>query len=369
MVTVRTEKWVHEGNCIAHKDEHVYFVKGAIPGELVTIEILKSYPKYSLGRVIQVLEPSPDRIAYDCKIANFCGGCSFRHIPYSLEMKLKKQLFLEDWNFRGIEFPSSEIEFISEKEIGYRNNFQIKKSGNTLGFYAEHSNQILQLPENGCQNLDPALNEILKDTHKIELSQKWRLLDKPYPYDIETGLFTWQHKILEIPKNGFFQINSALITPWLEKLSHSVESPTKTLELFCGSGLISIALSEKLGTALGLEMDDLSVQYAKKNSKRNGIKNLSFKRQNLYKDPVRETGFDLLIVNPPRNGLGKLVIDWIQKEKPNTILYSSCNYQTLTRDLNFILKASYKISSAAIFDFFPRTPYFETLVKLNSSEI
>ncbi|MCB1179378.1 MAG: class I SAM-dependent RNA methyltransferase, partial [Leptospiraceae bacterium] len=80
--------------------------------------------------------------------------------------------------------------------------------------------------------------------------------------------------------------------------------------------------------------------------------------------PDRFSNDYLWIANPPRAGLGKLVMNKVSKIKPKQFIYSSCNYNTLVRDLIIFSKIGYKITFLEIFDFFPRTPYFETLVKL-----
>ncbi len=73
---------------------------------------------------------------------------------------------------------------------------------------------------------------------------------------------------------------------------------------------------------------------------------------------------DFWIANPPRAGLGNVLLEQVKHYKPNYFLYSSCNYSTLVRDLKYFMEINYTIDSIEIFDFFPRTPYFETLVML-----
>ncbi len=363
-MVIQVEKWVQAGNCLAHLNGETYFIKGAVPSELVRIEIIKKTNKYTLARVKEVLKPSIERIPSDCEIFPLCGGCSFRHISYENERKIKLKNFLEDGQRNQIPYSKDSIEFLFGKELYYRNNFQIHTQGNKIGFFADNSNEIISLPKEGCKNLDPRLNEILVNTKNIEISKKWRILDFPYPYDKQIGYFSYKGKKFQIPKNGFFQVNTNLLEVWLDEIINQVPSDKKILELFCGSGLISLFVAEKSKILLGLELDPSSVKFAKLNAKQNQITNVNFLVKNLYTQKPEEKGWDLLLANPPRNGLGSLVLEWIKQERPKQIIYSSCNYQTLNSDLKKILNLGYKLKKVSIFDFFPRTPYFESLVKL-----
>lgn len=367
MVTIRAEKWVHEGNCIAHLDGEVYFIKGAIPGELVKIEIIKDTSKYKLARVIEVLEPSKERLPSDCSIYPRCGGCSFRHISYEREREIKLERLLEDGTRNHIPYERNSIPFHFGKETGYRNNFQLKTLDNKIGYFAEHSNHFLELPKSGCKNFHPELNEIIKNPKKMQDSKKWRILDSIYPYDKKKGSFTYKGIKITIPREGFFQVNHELLPLWLDEILTSIDRPSQILEVFSGSGLLSLFAAQKTNSLIGMEIDEKAVESAGKNAQENKITNVKFLAKNLYTQSIGEIKPDFLLANPPRNGLGKLIINWIRESKPSQISYSSCNYQTLNRDLKEILLSGYTIKTVSIFDFFPRTPYFETLVQLESN--
>lgn len=362
MVILSPEKWVHGGYTIAHKEGKTYFIKGALPQEEVECEILKENSKVVHARVVRVIQPSKERIPSDCVIFPECGGCSFRHIPYEREIELKKILLLEEWQRRSILFVK-DVSVTYEKSEHYRNNFQIKLQNQKLGFYKDFSNEIVEIPKTGCKNLTHNLNQILNST-EIQQSLKWRDLNEVYPYDKQDGEYSFEGLIFKVPQNSFFQVNSFLIPLWLKEIRNLIPKGAKVLELFCGCGLISVTISESCKSLLGLEVEESAVRYATMNSKLNSRKNLRFVRLDLYKTKIPYSNFDFLVCNPPRSGLGKKVLEWISERQPRNILYSSCNYLTLTYDLKEILKNGYKLEHVQIFDFFPRTPYFETLVLL-----
>ena len=95
-IIIRAEKWVNNGFCLGYLDGETFFITGAIPGELVKCEAISITKKFKQVKVIRVLEASPYRIQSDCDIFLLCGGCSFRHLPYSNELELKKNLFLNE---------------------------------------------------------------------------------------------------------------------------------------------------------------------------------------------------------------------------------------------------------------------------------
>lgn len=362
MVVLVPEKWAHGGYTIAHKDTKTYFIKGALPKEEVECEILKENSKVIHARVVRVIQPSLERVPSDCSVYPECGGCSFRHLAYEKEIELKKNLLLEEWEGKGI-FSSKDITVVYSNPIHYRNNFQIKAQNERIGFYKDFSNEIVEIPNEGCKNLSLNLNQVLS-SKKVKQSLKWRELTRVYPYDKEEGEYFFEGLIFKVPKNSFFQINSFLIPLWLKEIQKLIPKGAKILELFCGCGLISVSISEFCKTLLGLELEENSVRYAKLNSKLNSKSNLSFEKIDLYKTIIPYSNFNFLLCNPPRSGLGKKVLDWISKNQPPRILYSSCNYLTLSHDLKHILQNGYKIEHVQIFDFFPRTPYFETVVLL-----
>lgn len=361
-VILRPEKWVHGGYTIAHKDNKTFFVKGALPEEEVECEILKENSKVTHARITKVLHPSIERIESDCEVFPICGGCSFRHISYERELEIKKSLFIEELKRKNIYFVKDILVFHS-KHFEYRNNFQIKFSNGIFGFYEDFSNKIVELPKKGCRNLSPNLNQAI-NIENLQKSLKWRELSKVYPYDKEAGEYYFESLKILIPPNGFFQVNSLLIPIWLKEIQKHIPKQTKVLELFSGCGLISLAISEICKSLLGLELSEDSIRYAQKNSQFNKKTNLTFKKIDLYNTEIPYSGFETLICNPPRSGLGKKVLEWISQNLPKQILYSSCNYLTLSFDLNELMKIKYTLEHIYIFDFFPRTPYFETLVFL-----
>ncbi|EOQ88997.1 methyltransferase domain protein [Leptospira yanagawae serovar Saopaulo str. Sao Paulo = ATCC 700523] len=394
---IKLEKWVNGGYCLAHHDGHAVFVEGGIPGETVDITLSKQGKKEWFGIVATVIEPSPLRIPSDCPDYLECGGCSYRHISYEEELKLKTSLL-------EFMFPNAKgkIEVSFGPSEGYRNNVQWQVEGNQIGFFAKNSHNIIPSSSNLCKNVDKRLlidetNEIWKQ-NQIRRS-KWNQKQTPHPiqtrihkknqnhsliqkkekpislrlsqekvvfYDLEETNFHFLNTRLKVPSKGFFQINQFLLDTWIQTIKRLLPIEANVLELFCGCGTIGIALRDQIKTLYGIESHDKSIQYAKQNAKTNGANSFVYEVMDLYLKPLPKylNKYSTWIVNPPRAGLSEGLIESVTHLQPKTILYSSCNPNTLRRDTTSLEELGYQIDSLHLFDFFPRTNHYEALVRL-----
>lgn len=363
-IVIKASKWVNNGYCLGYFGDQTFFISGAIPGELVSCRIVHQSAKFKHLVVDEIIEGSPSRIESDCPIFLKCGGCSFRHISYEDELELKKEL-LQNQLYSEKEFP---IHY--NKPANYRNNVQLKISNYTKGFYKHHSNQIVEFPNTGCQNLADSLNHYIISYTPQTPNQNLKLRyngKSVIRYDKKVTRLKIKDSYLQIPPNGFWQINRFLVEDWLDRILEIFNNDYKTtnlLELFSGCGLLSLFCSFYFQKITAYELDAVSIEYAKINSKSKKVQNVNFIQKDLYRQKIhQEHGRSpIWLANPPRNGLGKLLLQQIEYYKPKKILYSSCNYISLSLELNFLRKIGYHVSHISAFDFFPRTPYVETLV-------
>ncbi len=358
-IEVESLKWVDSGFSIGYWEEKPVFLVGAIPGERVLAKILKQTTNHIFARVTEITNPSQDR-REGCHLFPVCGGCKYQHIHPKQEGAIKEASLRRA--LRDIKIDN--FEFFKSPSSGYRNNVQWKLQNDQIGFYEGYSNKIIPslnvcklLPDELKSNINP----FLKYTNHNEL--KLRMIDdKVYPYEYQ-GKETNIGKIhYFIPKNGFFQVNKFLLIPWLDWIMDKIPNQSNVLELFCGSGLIGIYSNSKINKLLGFEIHKESIDNAKINSKSNRIHNYKYQTWDLFSKKLEiDQEFDTYLLNPPRKGLGKLVIELIKQKLPKTIVYSSCDYSTFGRDIQLMISIGYQLKNLAIFDFFPRTEHFETI--------
>lgn len=140
----------------------------------------------------------------------------------------------------------------------------------------------------------------------------------------------------------------------------------KFMELFCGQGAFSFFAAPFIQEGLGIEINPEGVAVANETAQKSGLTQLKFKSADASKvlSEIQGFGPDLLLVNPPRRGLAGAE-DLILETLPETVIYSSCNHETLAKDL-MKLKEKYQVRRIQIFDMFPHTSHFETLVELKA---
>ncbi|MCB1180232.1 MAG: class I SAM-dependent RNA methyltransferase, partial [Leptospiraceae bacterium] len=221
MVVLKSEKWVHGGYTIAHANDMVYFIKGAIPGEIVECEIIQEKKDHNFALVKTIIEKSNSRIENKCSSFPICGGCSFLQISYEDELKLKLNLLKTELENKNIIFP--EIKIQSGNPQNYRNNVQLKIKNGKIGFYKDKSDEIIPLPRNGCLILSEELNKyILNKNNKLTKDEKLRFSKKIDTYGSDISTFEILGKEIKIPANGFFQINRFLIAKWILEIKELI---------------------------------------------------------------------------------------------------------------------------------------------------
>ena len=166
--------------------------------------------------------------------------------------------------------------------------------------------------------------------------------------------------IYAIYPNSFFQVNTGMISKLYDKVLEYAGDGKLLLDLYCGAGTIGIYLSQNFSRIIGIEVNKDAVASANINKKINGINNIEFI---CNKSSDIEIIGDVLIVDPPRNGLDKITINKIINSSIKKIVYVSCNPITLARDLK-ILKEKYELDQITLFDMFPNTNHVECVCLL-----
>lgn len=174
-----------------------------------------------------------------------------------------------------------------------------------------------------------------------------------------------------VSPQSFFQVNPLQTKVLYEKVTEfaGLKGEERVFDLYCGTGSISIYLSEKAGTVTGVECVEEAVWDANKNMERNGVKNVRFvqaKAEAYMPGAVRRgEKCDVAVVDPPRAGCGKALLDSLIETAPKRIVYVSCNPATLARDLKALCAGGYEVQKVEAVDMFPWTRHVETVVLLS----
>lgn len=234
---------------------------------------------------------------------------------------------------RSLNFPYLHFSlFVKDKNIDF--NFE---HPNLTGFALIYSNP---------QSPASVITEILKSESREEIIEKIGSLTIKYHY------------------SSFFQNNIELFEKALFLMKENLEEINKIVDLYCGAGVIGLYLAEKAKRIIGVDVDKKAIEFAKLNAEENGVKNfegITLPSEKIDFEILKDS--DVLILDPPRSGLHKKVINLIRQTKPKKIFYLSCNPITQARDYNLI-KDLYQIEKFYGLDFYPNTPHLESLLIL-----
>lgn len=203
-------------------------------------------------------------------------------------------------------------------------------------------------------NIQPIPHAILEGAEEIFLTE------------LTTVSHALGDKSLRIHPQGFVQTNTKIAETLYETAAEWTRAlgARKFCELFSGQGAFSFAVAEAVDDGLGVEINAAAVERANATARENNLHHLKFLARDAAEvfPEVEAFNPDLLLVNPPRRGLGD-ALSPIQNLAVRSLIYSSCSAESLARDLEE-LRRSYTVSRLQIFDMFPHTKHFETLVLL-----
>ncbi len=174
----------------------------------------------------------------------------------------------------------------------------------------------------------------------------------------------------EVSANSFFQTNSKQAERLFSIVSEyaELEGSEEVLDLYSGTGAISLFLAERAKRITGVESVEDSVKNATRNAELNSIKNCRFisgeAREVLSSLAQERYSPQIIVADPPRGGMHKKVISSVLSLKPEKIIYVSCNPSTLARDLKDLCEKDYRLEKVQPVDMFPQTYHIESVVKL-----
>lgn len=384
-------------------DGRAVFLPGALPGERVRARLLEDKPRFARAQLLEVLRPSPDRIAPPCSAAD-CGGCHYAHLAYPAQL-LAKQAILRDQFQRiaGLENPPVAETVASPQQWNYRNaaQFHLTPQGQ-LGFQAAGSHVVTPLAQ--CCLCEAAINEVLPaldfaGVETIERVQVRAGIDgdillilegsDPVPPEFTVDLpisavfvgpggfaenaplvlagddhlvISALERLFRVSAGAFFQVNSAqaenVVRALLEHLP--LEGQPEILEVYAGVGLFSAFLAPHARRLVAVEASPAAAD--------DFIINLdAFDNVELYSGPAEtilpalEMRPDLVLVDPPRAGLALPALDAILAAGAPALAYLSCDPATLARDTKRLAAGGYQLMQSQPFDMFPQTYHIESL--------
>ncbi len=422
------EKLIYGGDGLARLpgDEQgrgkAVFVPFVLEGERVEVSLLEEKRGFARAQADKVLQPSPHRIAPTCPYFQACGGCHYQHASYEHQLEIKAAILKE--NLRRI----AKIELNAELVVHpsppwkYRNRTRMKVRTEpefALGYYKFNSHELLAVEQ--CPISSPLINQAITglwhagrehrfpgEVQEIEMfasAEDEKLLLEVYcapGVTVEVGneiakvlvrsvsqctgvivfrepnrgaeaervasigagelSYKTRHHSFRVSAGAFFQVNRHL-TDELVSIVAAKHSGELALDLYAGVGLFSLALAENFAQVIAVESSPTAYSDLSYNARPN-VRAVHAATDRFLNQGSRKARPDLVVVDPPRSGLGEVVVRSLGELGARQVTYASCDPATLSRDLAGLLKAGYVVRRSHVVDLFPQTFHVESVLEL-----
>ncbi|QCU89739.1 23S rRNA (uracil(1939)-C(5))-methyltransferase RlmD [Thiomicrorhabdus sediminis] len=390
-----------DGRGIAHIDGKITFIKDAIPGDIVDINLIEEHKNYNDAQLTTLLSASKDRQQPFCPVFAQCGGCQLQHLKMDKQREYKVENFINRLR-QALNFSKCKLSpAIIGKDQNYRRRARlglaISKTDKQarLGFRRADSNELIDIEQ--CPVLTEALNKTLQKNRQSWLSHASRSYKEITLVEADNGVFSHisqNQKTLEdlsenpaqtpyyelmglqlnFPADGFVQVNQNINQQMVEQAIDWLElkAEHKVLDLFCGVGNFTLPIAKHCQTVTGIEGVIELVQTAADNARHNQLDNCRFAKANLFEDNrkaewFRKQRYDRILLDPGRQGAFE-ISKQLQLLKADIIVYVSCNAATLIRDVKELEKHGYQLHKASLIDMFPHTHHTEVMVQLKKGK-
>ena len=406
LLTVKLDRLAYGGDALgrvstasAETGGRAVFVPFALPGETVHIRVVEEKRGHLRGELVEVLEPSAQRIQPKCKHFGICGGCHYQHLSYPAQLQAKTDILRDQLSRIGkIPDPPLQPMLASPQEWKYRNHVQFHLTPDAkLGYFAANRTGVVpisecHLPEDPLNTLWPGLEfEPGLGLERISLRAGMRgevmlMLEsaqlEPPALELEASLsvvhisgddvivmagegslhISVKERTFQVSAASFFQVNNAMTEKMVEHLlAHLPVSPSTTLlDVYCGAGLFSAFFAGKVGRLIGIEVSPSACEDFAANLD-------EFDNVELYEAPAEivlpslDVRPDVVIIDPPRAGLDRHVLDALLAQSPQRLAYVSCDPSTLARDSARLSAGGYRLVQVTPFDLFPQTYSIESI--------
>jgi 23S rRNA (uracil1939-C5)-methyltransferase len=422
------EKMIYGGDGLAHTENTTVFVPYVLPGELVSAAVRTRKKKLVHAKLVEVKQASPSRIAARCPHFGICGGCHYQHIDFAEQVTIKKEILRETLARLGGVKWEKEVRQHTAEPYAYRNRAQWAFRDalpRAFGYFLPESAHIL--PIDACPVLSPCLArafgqlqelaranslppgilevEAFVDSEdaKLALNIAFERFPKP-PKDLAaefkaalpelesllllnqstnrfdlTGAGYLTHSVGEISYRvshlSFFQVNRFLVQELLTTVLAGGKG-NYALDLYAGVGFFTLPLAKSFGKVVAVDANLAATRDMKTNTEAAKIEVVTHvEHAEEFLKKTQETP-DLVVLDPPRAGLGAETAARLANLGAPEIVYLSCDPSTLARDLAVLTGSErktateitpvnrYEITDVHLFDLFPQTFHIETLVRL-----
>ncbi|MFQ5593974.1 MAG: 23S rRNA (uracil(1939)-C(5))-methyltransferase RlmD [Anaerolineae bacterium] len=424
VITLDLTDMAHGGAALGRHEGKVIFVDGGLPGETVRAVIVEDRKRYARARLVELVEPATDRVSSPpcphfgdpharfgvrsmVAAGQFCGGCQWQHVSYAAQLRYKQAIVADQLRRIGrVDEPVVRPTLGMDHPWQYRNNAQLRlDSEGALGFVGIDGRTVVPLEV--CHIIHPLLMELYEQLELdfpaletvslragINTGDQMVILetadDEVPALEIDitgscvmqlsdgtamslAGSTSLQEELLghrfQISAGSFFQVNTEMAGRLVQVVCDYLDPRgyETLLDLYCGVGTFGISLADEVGEVIGVEENPVAVDDAVVNSE--ALDNARF-----YEGPVEEAlpvideSVDMVVLDPPRNGVEPEALEALARLMPARIAYVSCDPATLARDVRRLVEAGYHLVETQPVDLFPQTYHIESVAFLVPSD-
>jgi tRNA/tmRNA/rRNA uracil-C5-methylase (TrmA/RlmC/RlmD family) len=403
----------HGGFCVARHEGRAVFVRHALPGERVVVEVTEGAEedRFLRADAVEILQASPDRVEAPCRFSGpgQCGGCDWQHVTLDAQRRLKAAVVAEQLS----RLAKLDREVVVEEVpgapdgLGWRTRVQFAVDAEgRAGLRKHRSHEVV--PVDHCVIAAPGVEEVGVEAHAWpgmagveviaatgssdrvvvvtpEAGQRIPYVELDVPVSVLRGDgkggtqrihgrghvrevaagHTWK-----VSGSGFWQVHPAAADVLTAAVLAAVKpQPGETaMDLYCGVGLFAASLAEAVGPegeVVAVESETVALADATANL-------AAFEHVILVGEQVdvalaqAPEGFqaEVVVLDPPRSGAGRRVVERIAAAKPRVIAYVACDPAALARDVAYFAEHGYELAALRAFDLFPMTQHVECMATL-----
>ncbi|MGA3048560.1 MAG: 23S rRNA (uracil(1939)-C(5))-methyltransferase RlmD [Terracidiphilus sp.] len=423
---VTIEKPIYGGAFMARIDGKATFVPLTLPGEQARIRIVENKRGYATAEAEQIVAIAPERVAPKCSHFGICGGCHYQHADYVTQLNFKQTILRETLQRGGVQ-PPEEIAVLPTPVLSqswaYRNRIRLAfDARGNFGYRGLRSHSVVSIRE--CPIAAPLLIEAARafaeaarqsspPLHITELSlfcnadetallasvfvaslpkirfdelaeavhervpalQGAELVAQGNAGERSGTLAKWGATSIpyraadfdyRVDHGAFFQVNRWLVDALVDCVTAG-QSGSLAWDLFAGVGLFARRLASTFARVIAVESASSAIAALQENLDGTSATAVHAATLDFLRLPRQSGRPDLIVVDPPRTGLGAEITGSLAQIAAPSLVYVSCDPATLARDLNALVAAGYQIESLALADLFPQTFHLETVVHLRRS--
>lgn len=421
---VTIEKPIYGGNFLARNEGKAIFVPLVLPGEQARVRLVEDKAKrgYAVAELDEIVGASGRRIAARCPHFGPCGGCQYQHTDYASQLEFKEAILRETFTRGGVAAPEK-IEVLAGEPWEYRNRIRVAfGAGGSIGYRGRRSHAIVPIREcpiaapllvraalaageivarvpahlrphevslfcdeaesalvgtlfvreDAAPRLEPiarAMKEKIAQLTGVELAaggrpgRPARRLDQ---WGAESLTYRAAGFEYRVDHGAFFQVNRRMIDALVRRVTEG-HGGALAWDLFAGVGLFARQLAPQFDKVIAVESAGAATGALGANLAGTRGEAVAASTLEFLEREASGARPDLIVVDPPRTGLGDEITALAARVAAPAMVYVSCDPVTLARDLRVLLAAGYAIESVTLADLFPQTFHLETVVRLEHS--